>query len=207
MRESLTFADEVAASRTYLLRFARLQLRNDVWAEDLVAEIQLAALEKQHNFGARSSLRTWLVAILKFNVIDCIRANRRESASSIDCSAGADFESLQFTPDGCHRDDVCDWASPEQMLSSKQFMEIVSECVNEMRHTKGRMFMMREWLGFSTDEICRELAISPSNAWVLLHRTRLRLRESLQTKWFDPLAPHKSNESPWPTWREITVRV
>ena len=72
MRESLTFADEVAASRTYLLRFARLQLRNDVWAEDLVAEIQLAALEKQHNFGGRSSLWTWLVVILKFKVIDCV---------------------------------------------------------------------------------------------------------------------------------------
>ena len=39
------FADDVAGSRSYLLRFARLQLRNDAWAEDVVAETMLAALE------------------------------------------------------------------------------------------------------------------------------------------------------------------
>jgi DNA-directed RNA polymerase specialized sigma24 family protein len=42
---------------------------------------------------------------------------------------------------------------------------------------------MREWLGLDTDEICKELAISSTNLWVLLHRARLRLRECLQVGW------------------------
>jgi DNA-directed RNA polymerase specialized sigma24 family protein len=44
--------------------------------------------------------------------------------------------------------------------------------------------MMREWLELETDEICKELAISSTNLWVLLHRARLRLRDCLQDRWF-----------------------
>ena len=44
--------------------------------------------------------------------------------------------------------------------------------------------MMREWLELESDEICKELAISPTNLWVMLHRARLRLRECLQLGWF-----------------------
>ena len=38
------FDQQVATHRDYLLRFARLQLRNDTWAEDAVSETLLAAL-------------------------------------------------------------------------------------------------------------------------------------------------------------------
>jgi RNA polymerase sigma-70 factor (ECF subfamily) len=47
--------------------------------------------------------------------------------------------------------------------------------------------MMREWLDLETDEICKELAISTSNCWVMLYRARMRLRECLQLNWFGDL--------------------
>ena len=47
-----------------------------------------------------------------------------------------------------------------------------------------RVFNMREIMGMDTDEICKELGITPTNSWVLLYRARLALRECLQTKWF-----------------------
>jgi len=179
-----TFANEVAGSRSYLLRFARLQLRNDAWAEDVVAETMLAALEKPQSFGGKSSLKTWLVGILKFKIIDCIRANSREVASSVNTDEDAELEDLLFLPDGHHRNDPYDWPNPEQTLNSKQFLEIMDVCINDMPQTMGRVFLMREWMEFSTDEICKELKVSSSNVWVLLHRARLRLRECLQLKWF-----------------------
>ena len=94
MTDLAKFADDVAESRSYLLRFARLQLRNDAWAEDVVAETMLAALEKPQSFGGRSSLRTWLVGILKFKIIDCLRANSREVASSVNTDEDAELEDL-----------------------------------------------------------------------------------------------------------------
>jgi RNA polymerase sigma-70 factor (ECF subfamily) len=39
-------------------------------------------------------------------------------------------------------------------------------------------------MGFETDEICKELAVTPTHCWVLLHRARMALRECLQTNWF-----------------------
>ena len=49
---------------------------------------------------------------------------------------------------------------------------------------QGRVFLMREWLELGTEEICKELQITATNLWVLLHRARLRLRECLQLRWF-----------------------
>lgn len=184
MSANAAFANEVAASRSYLLRFARLQLRNDAWAEDVVAETMLAALEKPQSFGGKSSLKTWLVGILKFKIIDCIRANSREVASSINTDEDAELEDLLFLPDGHHSNEPYDWPNPEQTLNSKQFLEVMDVCINEMPQTMGRVFLMREWMEFSTDEICKELKVTSSNVWVLLHRARLRLRECLQLKWF-----------------------
>ena len=47
-----------------------------------------------------------------------------------------------------------------------------------------RVFLMREVLEMETEEICKELAMSSSNCWVVLYRARMRLRECLQLKWF-----------------------
>ena len=54
--------------RDYLLRFARLQLRNDAWAEDAVSDTLLAALAKPQSFENKSQLKTWLVGILKHKI-------------------------------------------------------------------------------------------------------------------------------------------
>ncbi|MND07897.1 RNA polymerase sigma factor [compost metagenome] len=47
-----------------------------------------------------------------------------------------------------------------------------------------RVFTMREVLGLSTEEICKELGITTTNCWVMLHRARLSLRTCLELKWF-----------------------
>ena len=51
---------ELEQHRTYLLRFARLQLRNDAWAEDAVSDTLLAALANRMLLKTnRSSKRGW----------------------------------------------------------------------------------------------------------------------------------------------------
>jgi RNA polymerase sigma-70 factor (ECF subfamily) len=37
----------------------------------------------------------------------------------------------------------------------------------------------------SSEKICKELNISKSNLWVILHRARLKLRECLEENWFE----------------------
>ena len=35
-----------------------------------------------------------------------------------------------------------------------------------------------------TEDICKELNITPTNYWVLIHRAKLQLRKCLDAKWF-----------------------
>ncbi len=174
------FQHDVAASRGYLLRFARQQLRNDAWADDVVAETMLAALEKPQNFHGRSSLNTWLVGILKFKIIDCLRAHSREIASSGPAfDDDADADSLAFA-DQRMAEEPSALPSPEVTMQSYEFLAQVDRCLEQMPSNMSRVFYLGEWMGYSTDEICAELKITPSNAWVLLHRARGRLREYLR---------------------------
>ncbi len=57
-------------------------------------------------------------------------------------------------------------------------------CVDKLPPALGRIFMMREWLEYETGEICKEMGITSTNAFVMLHRARLRLRECLEMNWF-----------------------
>ena len=177
------FARQVEALRPQLLRFARSQLRNDAWAEDAVSETLLAALEKPLAFAGQSQLKTWLVGILKHKVIDQLRRNSRE-ATVLDKDDESDLDELLFNDSGHWRDQPADWGNPEGCLGQRQFFEVLEACMEKLPATQGRVFLMREWLEMETDEICKELAITSTNVWVLLHRARLRLRECLQQSWF-----------------------
>lgn len=179
------YARQVEALRPQLLRFARAQLRNDAWAEDAVSETLLAALEKPGAFGGASQLKTWLVGILKHKLVDQLRRHARE-AVSLSTEDGEDVDALLFDETGHWREAPADWGNPEHALHERQFIDVLETCMQKLPATQGRVFMMREWLELETDEICKELAITPTNLWVLLHRARLRLRECLQQTWFDP---------------------
>jgi RNA polymerase sigma-70 factor (TIGR02943 family) len=177
------FARQVEALRPQLLRYARSQLRNDAWAEDAVSETLLAALEKPQSFAGQSQLKTWLVGILKHKVIDQLRRHSRETTIFTQDDE-ADIDELLFAADGHWREAPQDWGHPEQTLGQRQFFEVLDLCVDKLPAAQGRVFMMREWLELDTDEICKELSITSTNLWVMLHRARLRLRECLQQGWF-----------------------
>jgi RNA polymerase sigma-70 factor (ECF subfamily) len=180
------FEQQVANLRDYLLKFARLQLRNETWAEDAVSEVTLAALAKPQAFDNRSQLKTWLVGILKHKIVDALRQHGREV-----CNIDADEDShddpldyLGFKADGHFVEPPADWGNPEHQASSRQFFEVLEACTNQLPAMQGRLFLMREWLELSSEEICKELGLTSTNLYVQLHRARLRLRECLELNWY-----------------------
>ncbi len=178
-------APELQRLRPQLLKFALLQLRNPTWAEDAVSETLLAALEKPQAFAGRSQLKSWLIGILKHKLVDQIRRQTREISTT---SADDDDDSLEdqlFTDNGHWRDAPQDWGDPERSLNQVEFFRVLEACVEKLPGQQGRLFMMREWLELDTDDICKQLAITPTNLWVMLHRARLRLRECLDVQWFN----------------------
>ena len=151
---------ELNALRPDLLRFAHLQLRESGAAEDAVQETLLAALTGSHRFESRSSCKTWLISILRNKIIDIICGHWQDSAR----------------PDR--------WADPEASFEQQQFWKVFEASLDRLPAKTTRVCMMREFLGFETDEIWKESGISSSNCRVVLHRARLGLRTCLETSWF-----------------------
>ena len=179
------FRARLEAERPYLLRYARLQLREPAAAEDAVQEALLAALAGEASFGGRSNLRTWLTGILKHKIVDTIRREARETTRS--APVGEDGEAQLdelFEADGHWREFPAAWSDPDASLTQKQFFTTLEECLGRLPSKTARVFMLREHMGFETDEICKELGITSTHCWVLLYRARMALRECLDMNWF-----------------------
>jgi RNA polymerase sigma-70 factor, ECF subfamily len=174
----------LASLRPALLAIARLQLRNDAWAEDVVSETLLAALEGAPGFTGQSQLKTWVIGILKHKIIDQFRRARREVSSDAEAEAGQveTFDEL-FAADGHRVDRPADWGDPVATLERTQFFDVLQVCIDGLPAALARIFMMREWLEYDTDQICKELGISSTNCFVMLFRARMRLRECLELNW------------------------
>ena len=174
--------------RGYLLRVARLQLRDEALAEDVVQETLLAALSGS-GFSGKSSLRTWLTGILKHKIVDAIRRKQREPtvASTFgDLDSELDIEDLDglFRENGGWETKPTDWGDPDAALSRREFMDIMNLCLEKLPPNTARVFVMREVMELETDEICKELTINANNLWVILYRARMALRQCLEETWF-----------------------
>lgn len=176
---------ELEAMRPQLVRFALLQLRNPSLAEDAVQDALIAVLEQPERFGGQSSLRTYVTGILKFKIIDCLRRSGRERPIEVaDDQSEDDAIDALFDASGHTREAPRQWGDPDGALEQKDFFRVLELCLEKLPATTARVFMMREWLELETEEICKELAMSSSNCWVVLYRARMRLRECLDLNWF-----------------------
>lgn len=175
-------AAELAPLRRDMLRFARLQLREDAAAEDAVQEAFIAAIEKRASYAGRASLRTWVFAILRNKIIDMLRA-RNSGIRFVEADASTD---AHFDADDHWTEESwpAAWGDPEQSLEAQQFWSVFEACLERLHEAAARAFMLREMMGFETPEICTTLQISASNCGVLLHRARIALRACLEQQWF-----------------------
>lgn len=181
---------QLDAMRPQLVRFAQLQLRNEALAEDAVQDALMAVLEKPDRFAGQSSLRTYVTGILKFKIIDNLRLATREcQIDTAEDQSEDDAIDALFTADGHTREQPRQWGDPDGTLEQKDFFRMLEVCLEKLPAQTARIFMMREWLELETEEICKELAITSANAWVMLYRARMRLRECLDLNWFGNCAP------------------
>lgn len=167
----------------YLYRYALLRLRNDDTARELMQETMLAAWRARQSFRAESSVRTWLVGILKHKIIDYFRQQTRER--KLMENAGKDPTSAYFDEQGSWRDPPVRWnADPEKLMNNRQFMKVLTGCISGLSEQQQSVFSLRELNGENTDTVCNACDISPTNMHVIMHRSRLMLRKCLEQKWF-----------------------
>lgn len=181
-------ADRLVALRPDMLRFAQLQLRNREAAEDMVQDTIEQALRKAGSFAGRSSVKTWVFAILRNRIVDHLRQAAHTVTMSSLVGDGDEWqeqlESL-FDQRGQWSETARPraWQDPEEARSEREFWGVFETCLDHLPSSMARVFMMREFLGFESDEICRLLGLTISNCHVVLHRARLKLRDCMGRGW------------------------
>ncbi|MBF9202481.1 RNA polymerase factor sigma-70 [Acinetobacter pittii] len=173
--------------RQQMIKFAFLQLSSLPQAEDVVQEALTSAFQHLGSFKGRAAFKTWVFAILKNKIIDVIRQKSRlvamtelfkdeESELSIDALFDASGHWHKYEAPQA-------WQSPEEMMEQADFWIIFEACLNHLPAKYAQVFMMREVIELSSNEICSKLELSISNFNVLMYRSRTRLRECLENKW------------------------
>lgn len=168
----------------YLYRFALARLRDSHQAEDAVQETMLAAI-RSNSFDGESSVRTWLTGILKHKIIDLQRKQIREQPVSdlIDLDTSDSSMDDFFDKSGHWLDKPQTLEMPDNTLEQKQFLAVLDECLSKLPKKLKAIFMLRDVHELENENICKELNITATNAWVMLYRARMGLRKCLELNW------------------------
>jgi RNA polymerase sigma-70 factor (ECF subfamily) len=169
-----------------LFRYARSRVGTRELAEDLVQETLLSALGAWSRFEGRSSVRTWLLAILRRKIIDhCRRMSATETVSTAE--DGLDPSLIRdrfFNASGTWKDAPLNWETPDKVSEFREFWDVFHGCLSRLPASLATVFILRELEGMTMEEVCEALELTEGNLRVRLHRARLMLRECLEKNWF-----------------------
>ena len=173
-----------------LYRMALSVVRDPATAEELVQETFLGALRSLKNFERRSSERTWLIAILKHKIVDFFRSKSKNQHLEFKEEISTDHVEASFESEGQGALKPNKWAAdPTRLYEQKEFFEVLYRCLSDLSPRMAEAFMLREFDGLDTQELCKVLDISATNSWVILHRARVSLRACLEKNWFSIEVP------------------
>lgn len=168
----------------YLFNYSISRVNNSDLAKDLVQETFFAGLKSAKNFQGKASERTWLVSILKRKIIDHYR--------KINSKKGQAEVRMNFYNDGENEGNWIEERVPqswdnasEKKIESEELRSQIDICIDKLPEKYAMVFRMKTIQEFETEEICKELDISASNLWVMIHRARTQLRKCMEDNWFN----------------------
>ena len=174
----------------YLYNYAVARVSDSEKAKDLVQETFLAGLKGKSNFMGRSAERTWLISILKRKIIDSYRKRSSSRESSITEYENSISDSDFYRTDNPFKGHWLEGKGPnsnsflpEGEIEQEELHIIIQKCIELLPANLASVFIMKMIDEASSEEICKELEITSSNLWVILHRARLKLRNCLEINW------------------------
>ncbi len=167
----------------YLFNYAVARVSNSEIAKDLVQETFFAGLNSAKNYKGDAAERTWLIAILKRKVIDHYRkinSNKGKAEVRINYNSNSDSDGDWL------EEQVADPFSKleNDTLENEELGLAIQECITKLPKKQSLVFTMKTIQGISTEDICNELGINPSNLWVMIHRARTALMGCLNQNWY-----------------------
>ena len=136
-------------------------------AEDAAQEAFIQAWLKLPSYKPRASFRSWLYRIAVNSAIDILRKEKRILPGAVE-----DYYLTDANP------------GPESLLASTERAEIVSKAVVALPDASRAVLILREYEGFSYQEIAESLDIPIGTVMSRLNYARKLLKEKLEKHLF-----------------------
>jgi RNA polymerase sigma-70 factor (ECF subfamily) len=168
-----------------LLRLALGHVRERSVAEEVVQETWLQVIRSLDRFEGRSSLKTWIFGI----GINVARHHQRRESRSLPFSSlfrreddhGVELDESRFGRDGAWVQPPASWAAiPEEHLLGVETRERIEAALAELPPRLREIAVLRDVAGWTSEEVCNVLKITPANQRVRLHRARTAIRQRLE---------------------------
>jgi RNA polymerase sigma-70 factor, ECF subfamily len=183
------FAQIVDLHTPAMLRVARGYVRTHEIAEEVVQETWIALLKGISRFEGRSSLRTWLFAVM-INIAKKRGVKERRTADAeVAALTGGTVDPARFRPADAdiwpgHWKEHCEPAAfpltPEGSVLAEELIAVARRELDKLPERQRVVVSLRDMLGFASSEVCELLDISVANQRVLLHRGRAAVRQALE---------------------------
>ena len=167
----------------YLFNYTISRINDHDLAKDLVQDTFFAGLKAMASFQGKASERTWLISILKRKIIDHYR--------KINSAKGKAEVKMNFYSDGDREGEwieervPSDWGTEiEKSIENAELNIVLEKCISDLPEKYAMVFRMKTIQQFDTEEVCKELDITSSNLWVIIHRARTQLRKCMEENWF-----------------------
>jgi RNA polymerase sigma-70 factor, ECF subfamily len=160
--------------------------------DDVVQDAWLGVITSLERFEGRSSLKTWIMSILKHTAYNRARKEGRAipfSSFSRDEATGNEPSVPAERFSGPGERWVGHWVSaprdvgehPEHQLLAREAFESATRCIASLPPAQRAVIVLRDVHGWDSSEVCEHLAITETNQRVLLHRARSKVRAALET--------------------------
>jgi len=182
------FAQLVDRHAPSMLRVARGYVPSHEIAEEVVQETWIALLKGVDRFEGRSSLRTWLFAVM----INIAKARgvreRRDADAAVAAYTGGTVDPARFREAGDpypghwkQGEEPSPFPeTPEGSLLGNELVDVARRELDTLPERQRIVVTLRDMLGFDSDEVCELLDITMANQRVLLHRGRAAVRQVLE---------------------------
>jgi RNA polymerase sigma-70 factor, ECF subfamily len=178
--------DELSPS---MLGVAIRYVRSRAVAEEVVQEAWLGVVKGLDRFQGRSSLRSWVFAILRNTAVSRGEREQRTVPLSSLSAPVDDWSELDedrfFGPDhdrypGHWAMGPTTWPLPEEGLLADETREVIADAINALPASQRAVITLRDVEGWDSEEVCRMLEVSAGNQRVLLHRARTQVRAAIE---------------------------
>jgi RNA polymerase sigma-70 factor (ECF subfamily) len=181
-----------------MLRVARGFVHDHTTAEEVVQEAWIGVLNGLGSFAGRSSLRSWIFAIVVNRAkTKAVREARSTpfSALAVEEASGkqTSVDPVRFRRPGMEwpghwAEPPQPWAeNPEARLLQGETMAYIERALEVLPPAQRSVITLRDFAGYDARAVCNALGITETNMRVLLHRARSKIRGQLEQYIAEPI--------------------